>query len=257
MLVSTVHKPSERSLQLAKIWSDRLGCPLVYRNGLSISKLQAMDNQKEVLIVSEQEVKCYLGDDPPFFFHPSTALIRLKRLLKGERDVLLNVASVEAGDIVLDCTAGLASDSIVFSYATGLEGCTIAVEQSPLLYWLAKDGLSQYRSDIEPLNEAMRRIKLIHADHYEYLRSLPDRSIDVIYFDPMFRTPVVHSSAMQPLRHWAASDPISSNSILEAERVARKTIVLKEHRDSLEFSRLGFTNVHRTYSNIAYGVMHL
>lgn len=257
MLVTTVHDPTMKDIELAQIWAKRLNAALVERNGLSIRKLQAMDEKGEVLVVSQSETKCYSHAQSPVFFHPGMAMIRIKRLMNGDNDLLLEAAEAAEGDVILDCTAGLASDSIVLSYAAGPLGKVTAVESSVLLYWMAKDGLNQYISDLHELNEAMRRISLVHADHLDVLRTLPDRSIDIIYFDPMFRIPVVQSPSMRPLRYWANSAPIRKEAIVEAKRAARKTIVLKEHRDSPEFSRLGFDHVHRTRSNIAYGVIHL
>lgn len=257
MLVSTVYTPTERVLQNAKIWAKRLNCSFVSRNNLSIRKLQALDQHQEVIIVAEQEVKGYFADQPPVFFHPSSAMIRVKRLVRGERDTLLQAADVEKGDKVLDCTAGLASDSIVLSHAVGEIGKVTATEKSLLLYWLVKDGLRSYHSEVIGLNEAMRRIELIHADYLNYLYTLQDKSFDIVYFDPMFRMPLKQSSSMQPLRYWAKSDPVSVEAVTQAKRVARKTVVLKENRNSPEFSRLGFEHVWRSYSNIAYGVIHL
>jgi 16S rRNA (guanine1516-N2)-methyltransferase len=51
--------------------------------------------------------------------------------------------------------------------------------------------------------------------------------------------------------------PVSEETVREAKRVARRTIILKEHRDSKEFERLGFSEVHRSTTKLAYGVIRL
>jgi hypothetical protein len=132
-----------------------------------------------------------------------------------------------------------------------------AVESERVIYLLLREGLKEYVSELEELNTAMRRIWLIHADHKDILRELPDNSADVVYFDPMFRTPVRESSAMLPLRNAANPNPLSMETVREAVRVARKTVVLKEHRGSGEFAKLGFSPVDRGHGKIAYGVIRL
>ena len=103
------------------------------------------------------------------------------------------------------------------------------------------------------MNEALRRITLQCMDHKSWLTSQPDKSIDIVYFDPMFRQPLHDSSSMQPLRSLANREALDMESVHQAIRVARKSVVLKEHRDSEEFNRLGFERKHM--NKIAYGVI--
>ena len=199
----------------------------------------------------------YVSRRETFFFHPSTASIRVKRLIQGEKDALMECSQMKPGDSVLDCTAGMASDSIVFSHTGGSDSSIIALESEFIPFLLLREGLNDYESDIHSLNEAMRRIQVKHMDHLSYLKKLPDKSIDIVYFDPMFRSPIENSMAISPLRVIANHQPLREETIREAMRAARKTVVLKEHRDSQEFDRLGFSQVHKTYSKIAYGVIQL
>ena len=55
---------------------------------------------------------------------------------------------------------------------------------------------------MEPLQTAMKRIQVKHADCADYLRELPDSSVDVIYFDPMFHEPVETSDGIAPPARW-------------------------------------------------------
>jgi hypothetical protein len=84
---------------------------------------------------------------------------------------------------------------------------------------------------------------------------LPDNSYDIVYFDPMFRIPVRSSSAMAPLRAFAEERPLAEADVRHAVRVARKRVVLKDHRDSGEFRRLGFALARKSSSPVAYGVI--
>ncbi|MNI75326.1 hypothetical protein D3C73_1314660 [compost metagenome] len=89
------------------------------------------------------------------------------------------------------------------------------------------------------------------------LKQMPDKSADLIYFDPMFRDPIMESSAISPLRMFANNSSLTGEVIAEAKRVARKSIVLKEKKGSGEFERLGFETVERSHTKIVYGVILL
>ncbi len=121
---------------------------------------------------------------------------------------------------------------------------------------IVREGLKRYQSEVEELNEAMNRIEIIHNEHLDYLMGLPDQSVDIIYFDPMFRIALADSSALAPIRSIANHQPLDLEAITHAKRVARKSVVLKEHVKSKEFVRLGFEQVYSTYSKIAYGVIN-
>jgi 16S rRNA (guanine1516-N2)-methyltransferase len=257
MLVTTSYKPSPETVEQSRRIAQELGCRWVPRGGLSIRKLMNRYGMQPVLLQTDEGLKLYANaDDAPMFFHPSMSFIRAKRLLNGEGDAMIEASGAEKGDRVLDCTAGLATDSIVFSFVVGPEGRVTAVESQAPVYILIREGLSRYVTHLDAFNEAMRRIEVRHAGHLDVLRSMDDNSVDIVYFDPMFRQPIDDSSAIQPLRHVANPDPLSIEAVEQAKRVARKSVVLKEHRDGGEFDRLGFTRIFRPGTKIAYGVIH-
>lgn len=255
MMITTGYGPAEAQVQTAQRLSEETGCSYVCRKKLTIPALSARYSNRDWLVVTSEGLRFASGAAEPLFFHPSMAAIRVKRLLNGESDSLLRVSRAAAGDTVLDCTAGLASDAIVFSHAVGSAGQVTALESSYPLYLLIREGLQRYSADYAELEVAMRRIHVKHADHLAYMRDLPDRSTDIVYFDPMFRAAVQDSRAIAPLRDAADHRPLDRRAVEEAMRITRKTIVLKEHRESGEFERLGFSHVHRTSSRIAYGVI--
>ena len=105
---------------------------------------------------------------------------------------------------------------------------------------------------------AMRRVKTVCTEAYDYLKAQPDNSVDVIYFDPMFRHPFAESKNIAPLRPVANKNPLTLETIAEARRVARHRIVLKESSKSREFARLGFPDMAGgRYSKVRYGVIKL
>jgi 16S rRNA (guanine1516-N2)-methyltransferase len=258
MLVTTSYKPSSELVTKALRIAVQLGGRYVLRRQFSLPALRKRYMETEIMLLTDGEIRYYNStDDSAIFFHPSTAAIRIKRLIRGDKDPLLTFAGISEGDSVLDCTAGLASDAIVFAYAVGKTGNVIALESEATLVILLRDGLSSYESTVSEINEAMRRVNVEHANHYPYLQSMEDQSVDYIYLDPMFRSPVVDSSAISPLREIANMQAIQIETITEARRVARKKIIMKELKGSTEFARLGFAATYRSQTNIAYGVIEL
>jgi len=164
---------------------------------------------------------------------------------------------------------GLGVDTLIASWTVGAEGKVLALESSPLIFTLVTEGLENMKNRVFPLtthslkkqawnelSQAATYIKTIHTDHLEYLKSLPDSSLDVIYFDPMFRLPRTKSSAMQPIKTWSDPNPIKKETIDQALRVAKRRVVLKERKNSPEFSELGFqTILENKYSPIDFGII--
>lgn len=211
----------------------------------------------KIVVVSAQEIRLMLEGQQPFYYHPSMALVRLKRVRTGGNDTLLTVSGVASGDTVLDCTAGLCSDAVVFSYAVGAKGKVIAMEASQLLHLIVREGLQAYETGLPDIDEAMRAVQTMHGRHQELLPRMEDKSVDIVYFDPMFEKPITTSSSMIPLRSQAVSESLTRDAIVEAVRIARKRVVLKDHRDSGQFERLGFRLARVSSSAVAYGVIDI
>lgn len=255
MIVTTGDSPAEAELQRARNIAEQAGIRIVPRNRTSIPNLFTKYGVEAVLIVTQGKIRLFRQDQPVLEYHPSMGYVRAKRLLRGESDPMIDASLAEAGDSVLDCTAGLGTDSLVFAVQVGPEGRVCALEASHELSVLLREGLSSYEVEKPSVTAAMRRVEVIHADHLHYLRTLPDNSFDVVYFDPMFRKPAYDSSAISPLRAFADDRPLSEESIREAVRVARKTVVLKEKKSSGEMERLGFAPDGRSHAKITYGVI--
>ncbi|MFF2089748.1 class I SAM-dependent methyltransferase [Paenibacillus sp. NPDC058174] len=258
MIVTTSDKPSLNASTQAKRLAVELGASYRPRGRDTLRQIASSMEDCRLLVVTEREVRFYEGQtESPLYFHPSMAFVRVKRLRKGETDPMIELSGCRAGDRVIDCTAGLGSDSLVFSYAAGELGTVTALESEPVLCAIVREGLSMYKSGLADVDAALRRIELLNSHHLSYLKGLPDNSVDIVYFDPMFRQPIHESSAIQPLRTLANASALSEEAVAEAIRAARKTVMLKEHRDSGEFARLGFERRHVNTSKIAYGVIEV
>ncbi|OBZ18211.1 SAM-dependent methyltransferase [Bacillus sp. FJAT-27264] len=257
MIITTGNDPIPEIVQRAVSLAERTGCNYVPRDNLSLPKLVKRHGEEEVLVVLQEAVRLIRPGMPPMEFHPSMGYVRAKRILKGETDPLLSAADMIPSDSVLDCTAGLGTDSLLFSVYGGETSKVTALESSLPLYALLIEGMSQYTTGKERVNEAFRRIQVVNSDHLDYLRAQPDRSVDIVYFDPMFRVPLTDSASISPLRQYANGEALSPESVAEAKRVARKTVLLKEKALSGEFERLGFTELLRGSSKTSYGVIKI
>jgi hypothetical protein len=255
MIVTTGTKPPEQHVGRARELAVELGGRYVPRSNKTLTSLRSMHGNDDLLVFASDGLRYYEGDEPVLYFHPSMAFVRVKRLRKGESDTLIDTSGCRPGDSVLDCTAGLASDAIVFSYAVGATGSVTALESQGVLHAIVKEGLRQYDTGLPDVNEALRRIEMQGGDHLSRLSVMADKSVDIVYFDPMFRKPLHASSALGPLRSVANDAPIEAEAVRQAIRVARKSVVMKEHKDSVEFGRLGFERRHLNTSKIAYGVI--
>lgn len=232
------------------------------------SERSGEEGQSE-LKISRQGVLLTNGQEQ-LSFHPSMALIRMVNLLNGETDRYLDATQLKQGDSLIDATLGLGSDALIGAWAVGDEGNVLAFEQSPILAAFVQDGLLHFDKLIpncknkskqdtwNALNQASRRICVNQGEHGFLLSRIPSRSVDVVYFDPMFRQTCSQSDSIQPLHIWSDHSPITNDVIKEACRVSRQRVVLKERKNSSEFQRLGFKILNGgRYSPVDYGVIEL
>lgn len=257
MLITTTETASEESIIRAKQVEKDLNSTYVVRNKVTVSQLKEA-YKDDFLVVSKDRLTIYpYPEGEPLFFHPNSASFRIKRLQKGEDDPFLSATKLKEGMFMLDCTLGLASDSIIASYAVGATGRVIGIEGNPFLAYIVKHGLYDWHAKLKEQNRAMRRIEVVNALYLDYLMSCPIDSVDVIYFDPMFTDAIEDSDGIQALRSFALYTDLSSTVIEEAKRVARSRIVLKDHFRSPRFEQYGFeVNVRKT-SRFHFGVMEL
>ena len=236
---------------------DESGIEYAPRQRKSLEKIRR-ESQAEGVIVWERSGPVLYWPESKFFFHPSMAKVRIALYRKkGQVDPLVEVCGLEEDDLFLDCTLGLGADAIVASNFTP-RGQVVGLESSLPISQVVKWGMRLYESDMFWLQEAIQRIKVINCDHRTYLHQIADKSFDLVYFDPMFREPILKSQALSPLRKAANNNPLDLETIQQACRIARKRVVIKERRDSSEFSRLNCEEVIGSPNNkIAFGVIHI
>ncbi|MTI79486.1 MAG: hypothetical protein FH758_01185 [Firmicutes bacterium] len=252
-LVTTSLKYTAEIVSMARKIAYNLNIQFVHRGNFSLADLEEKFDTSGILVVSKDRFYVYIqGED--FFFHPGMAKMRIKGLKNGNNDQMISAMNLKSGDSVLDCTVGLGSDAVVANYVVGNDGKVTGLESNSLIAYVVREGIKEYENPSFTLTMAVKGIEVINADHRLFLKEIPDKSFDVVYFDPMFREPVYKSSGMMPLRKLANYDPIDINSVNEACRVAKKRVVIKERSNSDEFHRLGcIGTVAGKKSPIAYG----
>ncbi|MCY8318309.1 class I SAM-dependent methyltransferase [Bacillus vallismortis] len=253
-MITTSYRPTEDTVRTAKLLAKELDMPYCSRNKQTVENLLE-SAARDLLVVGKERFELYTKQDAKFFFHPNTAMFRAKRFLRGEREPMLRAADLSEGDTFLDCTLGLGSDAIIASMAVGETGSVIGIEKNHLVSVLVRTGLQAWETDIVELQAAMSRIQVKNGDCHEYIKQLPDNSVDVIYFDPMFHEPVGTSDGIAPLRDLAEDSLLDEGWIKEAVRVSRKRVVLKDHWKSPRFEQFGFNVIKRKTALFHYGVI--
>lgn len=257
MIVTTAGRTNEEMAQYAKRIAEELRCSFVVRNDISVYKLHEQYGQ-DVLVVGKNRLAIYpKGTEESFFFHPNSAMFRVKRLMRGEHDPFVQAAKLEKGITVLDCTLGMASDSIVASYVVGKEGSITGLEGNQYMAYVMEKGLQQWQAGVTEIDEAMRRITVNQTEHFAFLKQCEDNSYDVVYLDPMFEETVIESDGIRGLKHFALYNDVTDETIREAKRVARKRVVLKDHFRSTRFERHHFTVYKRKSAKFHFGVIEI
>ncbi|WP_400163458.1 class I SAM-dependent methyltransferase [Brevibacillus sp. TJ4] len=257
MIVTTGLEPTPETLQHAEELASRFGLCVQKRGDASIAQMRKRYGDDEILVVSAQGARIEIPGKKPFFFHPNTAAFRIKRLMRGDTDTMLAACQIQPGDEVLDATLGLGADAIVFAHATGADGRVVGIESEPLIAFIVEDGLRHWPSDSAELREAMHRVEVRLGNHLEVLAGLPDRSFDVVYFDPMFESTVTSSSGIAGVREFADQATLREDAVKEALRVARKRVVLKEGKAGRLYGQFGFTPFRTRTQQVVYSYIEI
>ncbi|WP_347550150.1 class I SAM-dependent methyltransferase [Pseudalkalibacillus hwajinpoensis] len=252
MIFTTAGRPTENSIQEAMRLAQLYNGTYISRQKRSIQQLLEV-GKKPVIVTGIDRLYLYTDSSiEPVFFHPNSAMFRCKSLLNGHHDAFIDVSGLTEGMCMLDCTAGLGSDSIVASFVTGVNGGVEAVEGSKHAI-LLQEGLKTWESHNELINAAMRRVSIKRKRFEEVLPYLPDNSVDIVYFDPMFEDAIPDSHGVSVIKQVALYDSLTEEMINEAKRVARKRVLLKDFWKSSRFDRHGFVQQKRKTAKFHYG----
>jgi 16S rRNA (guanine1516-N2)-methyltransferase len=260
LFVTTSQRPTPALKVLAEALAAELGCPIEPRAKDALEKLFARRPEAQrVVVITTERWELISRDGWRFFHHPNLAAIRLKNVLDGKRDLLLEATQIGPGDRVLDATLGFGSEATLCAWAVGDAGVVHGVEAIPEMGVVVRNGLAHTKTASQALNAAMRRVKVVHLGHHlAFLKTCPDNSYDVICFDPFFDVSLNPNENLGSLRAFGDHAPLLPETLLEARRVAHKRIVVKSDRYSSLLDTLEIPErVTSRQSKLVYGVVPL
>ena len=182
-----------------------------------------------------QHCHLYLSDSGLSFFHPEarsskkfkidfnsgTTLWRTNRA-NHEKLIKKAIGKHEAPLNILDCTAGMLQDTLLF---LNLGHKVTAVEQSKILFYLLSDAINRTND-----KKIFKALTLINANACSYISK--GQKFDVIYFDPMYPTSkknALGSGQLEYITRILATESIENDSTQDFERLStmpvRKMIV--------------------------------
>ena len=254
-IITTITKVNTDLIYQAQALAQKLNKKFVTRNNLSLERLKQDNNVDNILILTKDGLKANTkqGD---LFFHLNMAQLRILNLNRKQKDHMVEAMDLKPKMSVLDCTLGLGTDATVASYIVGENGKVVGLESATLIYLITKYGLANFNHDNIAINHSLRRIESFNLHYLDYLKAQGDNSFDIVYFDPMFRKPIQDSANFKPMRAIANMEQLQSKALVEALRVAKKRVVIKETKDSMEFERLNISQIYGgKYSSVSYGVI--
>jgi 16S rRNA (guanine1516-N2)-methyltransferase len=254
--ITTTRDPDESLINKAYGIAKELDIPYVKRGNYSINKISLMNKIDYFLFVEKDKI-VLKGEDNTFFWHPSTSGLKLNAIKEGFNQPMIEAMNLKEGDSVLDCTLGMATDAIVFASIVGKKGSVVGTEVNKYIACITKNGLKDYKDVDEQTKIFMERIEVINSSYEEYILSQPDNSFDVVYFDPMFIKPNKKSAAINSLRPFAQQGELKKENLIQALRVCKNRVVIKERSGSGEFERLGIEKCYgnNKFGTVAYGVI--
>lgn len=170
IFVTTSHDPTEAQVEKARKLADELKLPyLIRKNHPNILKAA----QGEYCYVVEKDRVVVKAQNLELFFHPSMAKVRMKNIQKGLKDHLIDCLQLTGDEVILDTTLGLGTEAILMA-AFLYSGRVIGIEGSKPIFVVVREGLENYKGKENWINEAMKRIQVLHADFKEFLRSCPE-----------------------------------------------------------------------------------
>ena len=211
----------------------------------------------DCLLIYTKQLPEIWTKDSIYRFHLGTAELRIKQMKRGVQDRLLALLPPRKDIVIVDATFGAGRDATVFSWYVGNAGKVISLEKSAALWAIGKEGLAQFSDSDKDVIEALRRIELYHYDFVSWLLKAQSKSVDVIYFDTMFKHPVKrNANHIEVFRKSACYDTLQESILLEACRVARECIIVKERSFSPLFKNELFTKIDsKRGQSTAYGVI--
>ena len=247
IIVTTSVKTNLELNGKAQQLADDLRLKYIIRNKETIKQL--LSSVDGVLVVYKNKLS-YFENDSELFFHLDTTALKIKN---SDNEPLVEIIE-EKEQSILDCTMGLAGDSILLSYYGHK---VISLEKNNIIHLITTNGLKNYISPNKEINKAMRKIKTHNIDCLDYLKQCPNDNYDIIYFDPMFSHNITESNNLEGILPLANTTFPYEEFVKEAKRVARKKIIVKAHFKDTVFEKYNFTRITSKNTKFHYGFINI
>lgn len=247
IIVTTSVKTSSETDEKAKEIARKLNLKFYKRNKKTVNQL--LNINKGVIVVYKNKIS-YYQEEAELFFHLDTTALKIKN---NDNEPLIEIIGSNTQSI-LDCTMGLASDSIILSY---YNHDVTALEKNKIIHLIVNDGLKNYQTNDEKINEAMQKIKTYNVNALEYLKNCEDNKFDIIYFDPMFSHNIKESTNLAGIEKLADYNFQVDKFLKEAHRVAKNKIIVKAHYRDKIFEKYNFTRIIRKNTKFHYGYINI
>ncbi|MBC8102305.1 MAG: class I SAM-dependent methyltransferase [Cytophagales bacterium] len=258
LFVTTALKRAPVLQAHAQSIAEELGAAFVPRSEQGLPRLfEAHPLALRALVVQADRLLLTQRTGEELFYHPNMAYLRLGNVLRGGRDLLTEAAQLSPGDSVLDATLGYASEAILCAHVVGDSGEVHGIEAVPELGIVVREGLKTVATDQVILNAAMRRVQVMHLGHHlEFLRACPSGRYDVVCFDPFFDQMLEQSRSIAPLRIFGSLARLLPEAVTEAQRVARRRVIVKTEKWADALEAYGITErIDSRGGKVVYGIL--
>ena len=247
IIVTTSVKTTLQLNTKAQNLANELNLTYIIRNKKTIKQL--LESAQGVLVIYKNKLS-YFENDSEFFFHLDTTALKIKN---SDNEPLIEIVGKEKQS-VLDCTMGLAGDSILLSYY----GHNVtSIEKNKIIHLITSSGLKNYIYPDEEINKAMRKITTHNYDCIDYLKRTPDNAFDIIYFDPMFSHDIAESNNLAGITPLADTTFPYEEFLQEATRVGKDKIIIKAHFKDNIFEKYNFTRIVRKNTKFHFGFLNI
>ena len=253
VVVTTDRNPSPEVAKEAEELAAKFHTSYVKRRHNTVESIKKRFKKAVLVVGRDLNLTLHTLSGNKLFFHPGLFKIRLLNYLATGREAMVEAMDLKEGDSVLDCNLGLAQDALMAAFVSKRE--VVGLEIDEVIYEIVRRGLRNYspKGKLKVAEFAFKLVKPVNADNRAFLKSLPDKSYDVVYFSPMFVKPKWHCDVMAPFREVAVKDFVSPEVLKEAERVAKKRVVLKVNKGVRElFPFLSEYEVKSGSTNVEY-----
>ena len=247
IIVTTSVKTTPQLNTKTQNLANELNLKYIIRNKKTIKQL--LESSQGILVVYKNKLS-YFENDSEFFFHLDTTALKIKN---SDNEPLVELIGKEQ-QYVLDCTMGLAGDSILLSYY----GHNVtSIEKNKIIHLITSSGLKNYTYPDEEINKAMKKIITHNYDCIDYLKRTPDDEFNIIYFDPMFSHNIAESNNLSGITSLADNHFPYDEFIKEAYRVARDKIIIKAHFKDNVFEKYNFIRIIRKNTKFHFGFLEI